>query len=538
MISAVWLVRSHQIAADLRYWLTYIGYDKRDHSLSHKIYLGYATLFFVVWAFATLALLSSTVVMALRLLSLTGLAFTAAGVLALGLLGFMLFTAFLGGQKSLIIFTEEDAALICQTPVSRPAVALFWMLGTWIKTGPIFWALAVALAFALQDAVLGANASVEHLPRYILACLQALILTLPLQWGMLALAWAWGMLRLRRDHSPRFWWLPPVLLTVLLAAILLSSGSLIDGFFGGIGSIVFAPLIFPTSAGYGLTSWMGGLAIGLVWAGLGSLALGWAARYLNLGRAAQESTSRATAEAAALTGNTYLASEIALRERLGGGHAPTRLVTRPGWLMLVWKTALSWNRRGLLRLVVPLAIIFIAGLGAVLAPDWGTRAWAVLAWLVAVGQIAAKPLQDDLRMWSLFRGLPLDTRRVLLGELLLPCIAVTLLGILALAIGSVLPFGGLPGWAVLLVPGAALMVGLGAVVDVLRSSRSGRLLIGQAPAPGTTGVLIGAIAAGLTALAVQFSDGGPMGYLSGASITALSAFLLLMVAEDALHGIE
>jgi len=58
MISAVWLVRSHQIAGDLRYWLTYIGYDKRDHSLSHKIYLGYATVFFSIWGFATLAWLA------------------------------------------------------------------------------------------------------------------------------------------------------------------------------------------------------------------------------------------------------------------------------------------------------------------------------------------------------------------------------------------------------------------------------------------------------------------------------------------------
>ncbi len=82
------------------------------------------------------------------------------------------------------------------------------------------------------------------------------------------------------------------------------------------------------------------------------------------------------------------------------------------------------------------------------------------------------------------------------------------------------------------------MVGLAAVVDVLRSSRSGRLLIGQAPAPGTTGVVLGAIAAGLTALAVQSFGGGPEGYIMGANVTALAAFLLLMVAEDALRGIE
>lgn len=538
MIASVWLVRSHQIAADLRYWLTYIGYDKRDHSLSHKIYLGYATLFFMIWGFATLALLSKTVAGILGTLSRMGLAYTAAGVLALALLGFLLYVAFRAGQRSPITFTEEDAALICQTPVSRPAVALLWMLGDWIKTGPAFWALSAAMAFALQDAALGATATVEHVPRYILACLQALSVALPLQWGVMALGWAWGALRLQRDRSPRFWWLPPAALAVVCVGLLVSSGSLIGGLYNGAGALLFAALIFSTSAGYGLSPWLAGVFVGLVWAGLGSLALGYAARHLNLGRAAQESTSRATAEAASLTGNAHLASEIALRERLGGGHVPTRLSPGPGWIMLAWKTALSWYRRGIMGLIGPLVVILVSGVGAALAPDLGTRAWAILAWLVAVGQVAAGPLQDDLRMWLLFRGLPFDPRRALLGELLLPCGLVTLFGWLALGIGGALPFGGLPLWAGVLVPGAALMVGLGAVVDVLRGARSGRLLTGIAPSPGTTGVLIGAVTAGLTALAVWFGEGGLLGYLMGAIVSGLLAYLLLMWADDALKNIE
>ena len=147
MISAVWLVRSHQIAGDLRYWLTYIGYDKRDHSLSHKIYLAYATVFFSIWAFATLALLATFVggiltALAAGLGSAQGtgaqLAQAAAGVLALALLGWWLYTGYKAGRSSPMTFSEDDAALICQTPVSRPAVALLWMLGAWIRRGRPF----------------------------------------------------------------------------------------------------------------------------------------------------------------------------------------------------------------------------------------------------------------------------------------------------------------------------------------------------------------------------------------------------------------
>ena len=580
MISAVWLVRSHQIAGDLRYWLTYIGYDKRDHSLAHKIYLGYATLFFSVWGFATLALLASFAGGVLAALAagletfsagaagVSGaqLAKAAAGLLALALLGWWLYTAYKAGRSSPMTFSEDDAALICQTPVSRPAVALLWMLGDWMRRGPVFWALAVTLAFALQDAALGPAVSVEHTPRYVAAGLRALSLVIPVQWGLMALAWAWGVLRLERDRIRRYWWLGPLALAVGLLVLLMSSGSgILGGFFHSPAGIVLAPLVFPIAAGYGFSSlrgelvgsavWIPGFLAGLGWGLVGSLALGLAARPLNLGRAAQESTGRAASEAAAQAGNVEAAAEIALRQRLGTGHAPTRLAGRAGGQSLAWKAALSWMRQGGWRLAGPLLVIVLAGLGMALAPDWGTRAWALLAWMVAVEQLAAGPLVSDLRMWPLFRGLPVATRRALLGEMALPWMLVLLAGLLALGLSAALGPGlgsalsgmlgagspaltGLPLWAGLLLPGAALSCGLAAAVDVLRSARSSRLLTGQAPMPGTTGVIIAALCCGLAALAVQFGGGGPVGYLLGALVTGGASWLLLEIAAEVLQGVE
>jgi len=546
MISAVWLVRSHQIAADLRYWLTYIGYDRRDHSLSHKIYLGYATLFFTAWLFATLTLMAGWVGILLSIFggasgTLANETQTAVGILTLALLGWWIYAAVRAGRFSPITFNEDDSALICMTPVSRPAVALLWQLGDWIKVAPAFLAIGVTLAFALQDRALGAAVSVEYVPRYVLAGLKLLAVVIPLQWGLMAFVYAWGVLRLQRDRVRRFWWLYPGLLGLLLVMLLAARFS--DGLFTQVALLpVFQPLAFSIRGGYGLVNWPLAWIVGLIWAGFGTLALALAARPLNLSRAAQESTLRSAIEIAAQSGNMRAASEISLRRRLGAGHTPTRLAGRPGWLALVWKTGLVWNRRGFLALFGSCLLIFATGLAVALAPDWGSRIWALFAWLITVQQFTAAPLTDDLRLWAIFRGLPISGRQVIIGELVLPSIFVAVLGWISLAAAEplhvFLPAGGLPGWAAFLVPGAAFSCALAAALDVLRNCRSGRLMTGQAPMPGTTGMVIAGLITGAGALTVQFVGDNALGYLYGGVILGWIGYILLNFVVDTLRRVE
>ena len=54
-MNAVWLVRWRQLASRMRFWTAIVGYDPRDHSLSHSIYLIYVIIFFSLWGFAMLA---------------------------------------------------------------------------------------------------------------------------------------------------------------------------------------------------------------------------------------------------------------------------------------------------------------------------------------------------------------------------------------------------------------------------------------------------------------------------------------------------
>lgn len=546
MISAVWLVRSHQIAADLRYWLTYIGYDRRDHSLSHKVYLAYASIFFSAWIFATLTLLASWAGKILSFLSgsegsLLSASWTAAGALTVVLLGWWFFTAVRAGQFSPITFSEDDAALICQTPASRSGIALLWQLGDWIKIGPAFWAFGVTMGFALQDQALGAAVGVEYVPRYVLAGIKMLLVMVPLQWGFMALGYAWGVLRLQGDRVRRFWWVYPTILGLLL--MMLFSTQLTGQILVHIAANpVLKVLVFPIAGGLGLENWGFALWVSILWGGVGTFALAFSARQLNLGRAAQESSLRSAVEAAQQAGNMQAANEISIRRRLGAGHAPTRLPARPNWQGLIWKAALVWNRRGILAMLGLLLVIFVAGLAVVLAPDWGARMWATLIWLVAVQQFSAAPLADDLRLWALFRGLPMTGRQILLGELLLPAGLVIGLSWGAVAAAQLLvrvfPSGSQTGWIAVLVPGAVFASILAAAFDILRNCRSGRLLTGQVPLSGTLGVVIGGAAAGLGGLMVQWVGDGPLGYLYGGVILCWLSYLLLNMVSDALRRIE
>ena len=52
-----------------------------------------------------------------------------------------------------------------------------------------------AFRFSYEERVaLGSTVGIEHVPRYALAGLRVLSVVLPLQWGLMALSWAWGAL--------------------------------------------------------------------------------------------------------------------------------------------------------------------------------------------------------------------------------------------------------------------------------------------------------------------------------------------------------
>jgi hypothetical protein len=188
----VWMVRSRQIAQRLSFWLTLIGYDPHDHSLSHRIYLIYASIFMSLWGFAMLSLAASCTATVLTALGTGSVNQIAAQISLLIFVLWFIFQLWQVSHRSPFIFSEEDAYLICQTPVNRNIVALSWFGGDWLSQALPFWALGVTFGFAMIDSRLGEKVVFGDIFLYAVSGLRALSLFFPLHLGLLALLWTLG----------------------------------------------------------------------------------------------------------------------------------------------------------------------------------------------------------------------------------------------------------------------------------------------------------------------------------------------------------
>src|SRR5512140_2556295 len=123
----VWTLLRRRLVTSLRYWLTPLGYDLRDQSLSNRIYLLYFCAFWSLWALAVFSILGSGLAQLLGLLNAgPGPTLVALGEYGLVLWGILMLWQV--SRRSPFIFSEQDAYLLCQTPVSRGKVGLAWFL--------------------------------------------------------------------------------------------------------------------------------------------------------------------------------------------------------------------------------------------------------------------------------------------------------------------------------------------------------------------------------------------------------------------------
>jgi hypothetical protein len=281
-MNAVWLVRSRQLSSRMRFWTTIVGYDPRDHSLSHRIYLIYVVIFFSLWWFAVLALIADWV--ARIFLQFNGLSPVQ---IAISLIVYtLLIDAFLRcfryARRSPFVFSGEDAVLICQTPVNRSQVALAWLIGDWLPSGLPYWAGVVTLSFACQQLAAPTGMSWSDLPIYILEGLRLVSIILPLHLALMTFTYMFGALRLRRDKD---------LLHLRLIPMAVGLGILMLFIFSPISiQLILKPIYYFLQTGFGEDYWVVGLFLVVLLALLNILLLYLASTKLNLSRAAQEST--------------------------------------------------------------------------------------------------------------------------------------------------------------------------------------------------------------------------------------------------------
>ena len=502
-MNAVNWLRSRQEERELAYWLSIVAYVQQDRSISNRLYLIYLFIFFSIWIFVTLTFFATGGAALLRMINPADPA-SAAALLEIIVLGaWFLYSLWQSQKHSPVLFSEEDALLVCQTPVSRRQVTLRWFLMSWFKSAVSFWLAAVTLGFSVAEISLPGGGGATAIPQYAGFGLRAWLALLPVHTALYALQWAAGVFRLQQDRERR--WLawvviPPALafITILLIG-LLDAGNPLPSFIAAI----FHILLYPTKAGFevgslpaaALPAWAAALAA------FGILA--WAAGNFSLSRASQETGELEKVNSALRYGFGSYAEALKTRKRLGMGRKPFRLPARPGPAALLWKDVLQSLRP--LRFVGLLdwLILFSLGLAIPLLPDFGSKAIATGVWMIRVGKLSVIRLRSDLACWPLARQLPVSPYNFVGYETGLAYLLVIILGLAGLVIGSNLagaPLDRLAG----LVPGiAAGMAGM-AAFDVIKSASSNLLTGGSIPDVGARGVILGLILALIPVLINQF----------------------------------
>ena len=565
-MQAVWMVRSRQILSRFRFFLAIFGYDRNDRSLTHKIYLIYAAVFYTLWAFAVLSLLAGVTAQFLEDIGKLGahpegipisMPDLAVGISTLGLLAWFILAAYRASRRSPIIFSEEDAYLICQTPADRRAVALAWLAGQWPPAAAPIWAIAVTLGFSLVEASSQGNLNGADIPRYVLAGFRSLSIVLFLQLGMVAIVWALGILRLQKDNVRPQLYLLPLVAAALLAFAWFSIGW--RGFIPAIEptwALILLPVQIPLQAGYGLSNWGPGMLISLGWTIAGLLILTWAAAEINLSRAAQESRGLPARGLSVLSEPTRRTQPAGKGKIQGAEHLPSPWFKRLDWQArksvqsLVLKDLVQSSRLRWLTRLGRWIGLYLIGLAVVVIPslpgsDWTVGALALVYWALMIAQQSTFRLKDDLAKWLLFRQLPLSARQLFSGDLIIAWARAVLIAWASLATAALLELAGLPllfgaNWTEFL--GLALLaafmigcIGLVGALDMLRQAKSALLLAGQSPQVGMLSLFLGGAIALVAAFLV--SQLAWIGIILAMLLSAGAAWLVLVLGARRLRRI-
>ncbi len=493
-MNAIWLVRSRELASRFRFWTAIVGYDPRDHSVSHRLYLVYLIIFFSLWGFSVLALLSGVGIWVLSFFKGLAPAMATVVILAAGLLLDAILRGYKASRRSPFIFSEEDAGLICQTPVDRRQVALTWLLGDWLPACLPFVVIGVILCFSTLQLTEQGPFLWAYLPRYWLAAFRVTSIIIPLHLAFMAGDFTLGSLRLRGERDmPALGWFPVGFAMIVLSLAFTNQGYL---------KIILWPVIKPLELGLGTENWLLGFVLAVFLTLVGLLALYFASPRLNLSRAAQESYSRWASQQAGLLGDTRLVQRMKIRERLGVQHPPSRVPGRTGAWSLVWKDSVISLRAINFGYVATWLVIFGISLGMVVAPDWGTKLWAFFFWCWLIGRRCTDRLRSDLDLWSISRQLPFSGRATMAAELAVPILETMLLTWLSIGVGIGLGFSS-QAYFLLLAPVAIISIALAASYDILRKCYSSELLAGQVAEPGAGGLVLGGLLAVIPMLIVN-----------------------------------
>lgn len=540
---AVLTIRSKQVISSFGYWLTIVSYDIRDRSALAYIYLLYLIVFFSAWFLIVMFWLSDILANAIApILDYQGIAF--AGLVPnIGTLLFVLWCLYLiykATIRSPLIFSKDDAYLLCQTPADRRFITLTWLFGEWLSKIVFISGATFVFGFALLDLDINHVIRMLTLGNLAVAALKPLVIIIPIHLGLFAVVWIIGVYRLKGDTKR----------SVIMRSIRVLASIMGGSFFAiSTGSILnysfftpFQPLLeflsFPLVSAFLGGSWLLVLVISI---GLMTICLAvlWKiSDKVNLSRSAQETHHFQAQQVAFKLGDFDRINEMNDRKRLGSSHLPSKLPSVSGAWVLTRKNIIQslrtlsvlriWSWLNILLLMS--SMIIVGGL----LKDGSFLFILIFSWTVSVSKKTSARFRKDLGNWWLLHSLPLPPRRIILHDIV-PSVSVTIfltwltlwiINNLGLAINPII---------VCSVPFVITGISFSSVFDMLRQSNSNMLLEGRPPDFGLVGLILSFICIGIPIsiyyLIIKFSILPIVGIMATILVGGFLAISLLHLCE-------
>ncbi len=479
---AVWMVLSRRIAGQFAFLLVIAGHNPRkDRSINDRLYLVYIIVFFSIWIFSVLTLFASWAVKLLTLFGQQNPAQTAGNVMLLALGAASAVKLWQAASTSPFVFSEEDALLLCQTPVSRRVVAILWFFHRWMISVLPFAVLAIVLGFAQVEIQANRDLGFLDLPLYIGAGIKALFAMAAAYLLAMAFIWLFGILRIRTDHDiPRYRWVAIAIIAIFAALSQSNSQAF---------SFLLAPLRLVLEAGMGAGSYFNALLLTIL-SSIVVLGLLWFfAERLNLSRAAQETAYVQQMQAAVWLGDADAMAHIRIKRKLGSSHAATKLPIRAGSYAIYWRILLRNLRGQLLQNVFNFALVLMVTVIVFMAPDLGSLVLILAIWVLQLGQRAANRMRSELKNWWLWTQLPFNLHQEMAWQIFPAALLLIVLTILVMLLVLV----SIPPILFIILPIAVILVIEAGIFDVIRgvSAHSEMLIVEAIPGFTIIGTLVG-----------------------------------------------
>ena len=528
-----WL-RHRQEKSELGYWLSFAAYDQNDRSFLNQAYLIYLFIFLAIWLFVMLVLFAKYGASVLTLISSTNPAAAATTILTVIIAAWNVAAVFASTRRSPVVFSEQDTAHICQTPVDRRKLVLRWMWMPWLKNVILFGLLAFMLGLSLAETRLTGAFTANQLPEYLAYGFRALIAFLPIHLAFFALQWLVGVIRLFKNRQ-RNWMVFPAtgIALSLLFVVILSNISVISTPFL---RMLASPVSVFMNAGFALTNNPLILPLGGVFALISLVLLFLSAKGFNLSRASQETRDVEMLTNAARYGFTDLVDQQQLRNRLGSGHKSLSIPGLEKGNGLIWKNYIQAWRSFRWRDLWTGLVLFSITLGLPFLPTFWSRMLAILFWVIQLNPLFVRRLRSDLEAWMITQQLPIVKKELLLNDLLYDLILPFTVSTLAIILGALITHQFAWGlW--LCLPGMLVSIGCSAAFDVLRRSKSSLLITGSVPSTGAQCILFGLVGTAIPMASLSFIPGFP-GVISAVLGSLLVAFLFFGLAVKTFRDLK